>query len=110
MNPGDKQNQMPYLVEIVEKMDGKLDACRLWQEGHAEREKAQDEKIADYKLVLFGNGRPGLVKDVETLKNAAGRKEMNTLARWALGVLGTVVGYGILGILGWLLFIYRSHP
>ena len=61
----------------MERMEGKVDALRIDMASL----KAVREQVGEHHESLYGNGKPGLVLDVDRLKQS------HRIFKWAIGIM-----------------------
>jgi len=95
-------------IEILKKLDeanDKLDRLLLWREKVEERCKSHTEQTKEIRTTLFGNAKPGLKSQVQTLID-----NDRSMSRWKEFYLSTfkiVVATLAVSLVIWLLSIYR---
>ena len=95
---------LEQIYEKLESVDGKVDTLLVWKARIDERCKAHRQQTDELRETVFEN--PGLKSKVERLWNC--KKAMTRQKEFWLGVLRTVLSYGIIGIAVWLLFIFKK--
>lgn len=93
-------------TELLKEMNGKLDELLLWKAGHDKGHETIDRDIKEVREVLFDN--PGLKSKVERLWNC--KKDSFRWRDFWMSVLRTVVATIILGVIVWLLLLYKLLP
>jgi hypothetical protein len=93
-------------TELLKEMNGKLDDLLIWRGGLDERCKAHREQTDEVRDVLFANPT-GLKSKVERLWN--GKTGASRWKDFWMFILRSAIIFGILGIVGWLLLLYKQH-
>ncbi|MDD4888886.1 MAG: hypothetical protein PHU85_03065 [Phycisphaerae bacterium] len=94
------------MAEDLKAIHEKLDQIILWQNAHTVEHRTVDRDMEEYRETLFGNGRPGLKADVQSIKQTCDAKTCASPIRQAIIDMGVKVLAGaILMFIGWLLFV-----
>lgn len=97
-------SDLGQIYNKLEEVDEKVDKLLTWQAVHDTKHEVVDRDINEVREVLFEN--PGLKSKVERLWN--GRKDSFRWRDLWMYVLRVLIIAGILGVIGWLLGLYRS--
>lgn len=93
------------ILSKLNEMDGKLDELLTWKAVHKTEHKGISRDVVEIRETLFDN--PGLKSQVQTLMNC----KQDTF-RWRdfwMWVLRCLTVSGIIGLIGWLMFIYKKN-
>lgn len=97
------------LKEMSDKQDcmvRKLDDMRLWQGVHDERHERVERDLTDARKTLYQNPG-GIVSKVDRLCN--GKKALKSWREFAMAVGIRLFSWAAIGIIVWLLFMYKKH-
>ena len=89
----------------LEGVDGKVDELLVWKAVIDERCKSHREQTNELRETIFANSK-GLKFKVERLCN--NKKDTIKQKDFWFSILRTVIAYGIIGVLVWLLMIYKT--
>lgn len=97
-------SDLGQIYSKLETIDSKVDELLQWKAGHDKGHETIDRDITEVRDVLFEN--PGLKSRVERLWNCK-----NSISRWGdfwTYILKVIIAVSVLGVIGWLLGLYRS--
>ena len=92
------------IIEKLDEMDSKLDEILTWKAVHKEEHKIVHRDVTEMRGVLFEN--PGLKAQVQALVNC--KRYTSKWKEFWMGVLRTVLAAAIIGVLMWLMLVYKT--
>lgn len=103
---------LDQIYAMLEAIDEKVDSLLLWKAAHNEQHKTITRDITDVRKTLYGNPN-GLVSKVQRLLNCKNQIQIRSWKEFWMGILAgiikVVVAAAIIGLVGWLLFIYKNN-
>ena len=92
------------ILDKLNEMDPKLDDLLTWKAVHKTEHKIINRDVTELRDTLFEN--PGIKSQVQTLMNS--RRNISMGRDFWMDVLRTVITAAIIGVLMWLMLIYKK--
>lgn len=92
------------IYEKLDLIDSKVDKLLIWKAGHVKAHELIERDVADNRATLFEN--PGLISKVDTLWNY--KSDTTKWRKFWLEILKYLVVASIVGIVTWLLLLYKG--
>lgn len=105
-----EQSVIDLLLTGVEEANKKLDELMNWKAKFEERMNNRDKQIDDMRQTLYANST-GLVSTVQRLCNCK-NDISHEISQWKvffLGILQKLIVWGIIGLIVYLLYLYKTN-
>lgn len=93
------------IYEKLDAIDSKVDALLLWKVEHVESHKLVERDLQDMRTIIFDD--PNLKSKVERLWNC--KKNITRWREFWLWILRYLILTGIIGLVTWLLMLYKRQ-
>lgn len=104
----DIHGEIKTVHKTVDILNNKMEVLAKWQGAVDERCKTERESVSNIKATLFGNPakQNGLVSKVQCLMD--NKKRQLTSREFWQGVLQKVITWGIIAVIVWALWMYKT--